>query len=284
MKTSLVVLCAVCSFVLLAHSPSECYKYVDEVVAMISLSPEWDDCPDESDTNEVEVLFPTMTSVFASEMPSNSCAFGWTAEERCRAFDDFLVGLSQTNRILVSESFIRTGAYAFICCGEKGYTNVVNIAQNLVLSGEAPCKDSALEYLLRTAVPSDEMTAVILSVQSNKFDFAKDMQNRAVSTYVESLRSMSVPVSSVVTNAARAMYENRGTIDHLRAVDLLMLRVWPDYVSSSNRLVVAELAIAQTLGDERPEGALVRNYFAPVTNQLMKSAQPLPEVDALRGL
>ena len=125
---------------------------------------------------------------------------------------------------------------------------------------------------------------MILSVQANKFDFAKDMQNRAVSTYVESLRSMSGPVSAVVTNAARAMYENRGTIDHLRAVDLLMLRVWPDYVSSSNRLVVAELAIAQTLGDERPEDALVRNYFAPVTNQLMNAAQPLPEVEALRGL
>ena len=65
---------------------------------------------------------------------------------------------------------------------------------------------------------------------------------------------------------------------------LCVVVIFERRLSSSNRLVVAELAIAQTLGDERPEGALVRNYFAPVTNQLMKAAQPLPEVDALRGL
>ena len=284
MKTNIVVLLTVCPFVLLAHSLDECYKYVGEVVSLVSISPEWNDCPEESETNEVEALFPTMASVFACEVSSNSCAAAWTVEERKRAFDAFLLGLSQTNRVLVSESFIRTGSYAFLCCGEKRYTNAVSIAQNLVLAGEAPCKESALEYLMQTATPSDDMTTVILSVQSNPLEFAKDLRNRVVSAYVASLCSLPETDLTIVTNAARAMYESKDTIDNLQAVDMLMLKAWSDYAGSSNRLAVAELAIMRTLEDDRPECALIRNYFVPVTNQLQTAPQPLPAIEALRGL
>ena len=72
MKGILVVLFSLCTSLSFAHSPEECYKYVDDVLSLVLTSPEWNDCLDEADTNEVEVLFPTMASVFACEMPSRA--------------------------------------------------------------------------------------------------------------------------------------------------------------------------------------------------------------------
>ena len=117
----LVVLSALCISALFAHSMDESYHCVDDVLSLVMTSPEWGDCLDEANTNEVEVLFPTMASVFACEMPSNSCGFAWSAVEREQAFGAFLLSLSHTNRTLVTENYIRTGSYAFLCCRETVY-------------------------------------------------------------------------------------------------------------------------------------------------------------------
>lgn len=285
MKRILVVLFALCSSALSAHSPEECYKYVDDVLSLVLTSLEWDDCLDEADTNEVEVLFPTMASVFACEMPSNSCGFAWRNVEREQAFGAFLLNLSHTNRTFVTEDFIRTGSYAFLCCSEKQYTNALDSARRILSSSDAPCKDAALEYLTRVAVPSDEITMVMVGVQTNQCDFSKDVRNRTLSAYVEKLNSLSIMDYSIVTNAARAIYGEREGIDHLRAVDLLLLNAWPNYANSSNRLVVANLALSRANEDTPSvESRLIGNYFIPVTNQLMNAQQPLPDVEALRGL
>ena len=285
MKGILVVLFSLCTSLSFAHSPEECYKYVDDVLSLVLTSPEWNDCLDEADTNEVEVLFPTMASVFACEMPSNSCGFAWSAAEREQAWGDFLFALSQTNRAFVADDFIRTGSYAFLCCSEKQYTNVLDNALRVLSSSCAPCKDAALEYLARTAVPSDEMTMAIVGVQTNKFDFSKEVRNQTMSAYVEKLNSLSIIDYLVVTNAARAIYGERAAIDHLRAVDLLLLNTWTNYANSSNRLVVANLALARVNEDASSvESRLIRDYFIPVTNQLMNAQQPLSDVEALRGL
>ena len=140
--------------------------------------------------NEIEVVFPTMASVFACDMPSNSCGFAWSAEEREQAFGRFLCNLSHTNRMLVAEDFIRTGSYAFLCCSEKQYTNALDSALRILSSRDAPCKDAALEYLTRTAMPSDEITAVMVGVQTNRCDFSKEKRNLTLSAYVEKLNSL----------------------------------------------------------------------------------------------
>ena len=285
MKGIFWVFSALCSSALLAHSIDESYKYVDDVLSLVLTSPEWDDCLDEADTNEVEVLFSTMASVFACEMPSNSYGFSWTAAEREQAFGAFLSSLGHTNRMSVTQDFIRVGSYAFLCCSEKQYTNALDSALRILSSRNAPCKDAALEYLTRTAVPSDEITTVMVSVQTNRCEFSKEVRNRTLSAYVEKLNSLSNMDHSIVSNAARAVYGERESVDHLRAVDLLLLSACPDYVNSSNRLVIANLAISRA--NEKPasaESGLIRDYFSLITNQLMNAQQPLPDVEALRGL
>lgn len=68
-------------------------------------------------------------------------------------------------------------------------------------------------------------------------------------------------------------------------MDLLLLNACPDYPGSSNRLVVANLAMARVTNEPPSvESVLIRNYFIPVTNQLMNAQQPLPDVESLRGL
>ena len=285
MKGILVVFYLLCFSALFAHLSDDSYKYVDDVLSLVLTAPEWDDCLDESDTNEVEVLFPTMASVFACEMPSNSCGFSWTYAEREKAFGAFLSSLSHTNRAFATQDFIRAGSYAFLCCSEKKYTNALDSAMRILSSRDAPCKDAALEYLTRTAVPSDEITTVMMSVQTNRYDFSREVRNRALSAYVEKLNSLPDMDRSVVSNAARAVYGEREVVDHLRAVDLLLLNAFPNYVCSSNRLVIANLAIAHANEESiSVEGRLISDYFSPITNQLMNAKQPLPEIESLRGL
>lgn len=276
---------ALCSLALFAHSIDESYKYVDDVLSLVLTSPEWDDCLDEADTNEVEVLFPTMASVFACEMPSNTCGFSWTVAEREQAFGTFLSSLGHTNRMFVTQDFIRAGSYAFLCCSEKQYTNALGSALRILSSRDAPCKGAALEYLTRTAAPSDEMTAVVVSVQTNQCDFTKEVRNRTLSAYVEKLNSLSNMDCSIVSNAARVVYGEREAVDHLRAVDLLLLNACPDYVNSSNRLVIANLAMARVNEEAASvEDWMIRDYFSPITNQLTNALHPLPDVEVLRGL
>ena len=281
----LVVLFSLCSSALFAQSPEECYKYVDDVLSLVLTSPEWDDCLDEADTNEIEVLFTTMASVFACEMPSNSCGFAWTAVQREQAFGAFLFNLSLTNRAFVADNLIRTGSYAFLCCSEKQYTNALDSALRILSSRDAPCKDAALEYLTRTAMPSDEITTVMVGVQTNRCEFSKEERNRTLSAYVEKLNSLHDIDYSIVSNAARVIYREREVIDHLRAADALLLNACPHYANSSTRLAIANLALAR-VNEEASSGEseLIKNYFIPVTNQLMNAQQPLQDVESLRGL
>ena len=51
------------------------------------------------------------------------------------------------------------------------------------------------------------------------------------------------------------------------------------YAGSSNRLDTANKLLSMTELNE-----LQREHFGTVTNQLLNAAQPLPEVEALRGL
>lgn len=103
----------------------------------------------------------------------------------------------------------------------------------------------------------------MLCVQTNRCDFSKEVRNRTLGAYVEKLNSLSIMGHSVVTNAARAIYGKREAIDHLRAVDMLLLNAWPNYANSSNRLVIANLALVRANEDmSSVESRLIGNYLS----------------------
>ena len=82
--------------------------------------------------------------------------------------------------------------------------------------------------------------------------------------------------TNLATNGAAILYRGLSVGIEAPSVDALLLRIYPDYAVSSNRLWVAELA----LGNEQSR-AYVANYFAPITNALLNAEQPLPVVEGL---
>lgn len=92
------------------------YSYAAELMEMVEMSPEWDDCPDETDTEEIEILYPTMGSLFAAQLPSNSCAYTWSALERQEAFDSFLLSFSTTNAASLARKDDHAGFISLMFC------------------------------------------------------------------------------------------------------------------------------------------------------------------------
>ena len=286
MKATIYIIFAIISYTAFAHTQEECVRYASEIVDMMLIAPEWDDCIDEESTDEeIEVLYPTMDSAFESGMPSNSCAYGWTVSERRQAFDDFIQSISSTNRTIASKEYLNVGAYALLCSTEKGYTNIMPQVKAIISSHCAPCKDSALTYLLRLEEPSDELTDIIIGVQSNKTDFTMHDRRRAMGNYVRSLCSVAADMPSVVSNAAVRFYANRAVVDQMRALDMLLLNTYPNYAISSNRFDIASTAINQ-IPDDSTEffDIKLKEYFTAVTNSIIKSSQPQCEISALRGI
>ena len=88
----------------------------------------------------------------------------------------------------------------------------------------------------------------------------------------------------VVSNGVAVLLGNPPGCHTSRALDGLILEMNPAYAFSSNRLDFAVRTLMLADGDESVAARRVRQYFAPVTNQLLNAVQPLPEVEALRGL
>ena len=196
------------------HSLDELYRYTSAAMEMVATAPEKNDCiEDVSSTNAVEITYPTMESVFASEMPSNSCGHGWSASERKQAFDDFLIAFSMTNHTLLSQSDEATGSIALMCCMEKKYTNALSAAWNILNSENSPYKGYAVRLLLDIQMPTVEMSSMILSTATNPSKMTAYDRYKAVSTYVHLLTGRTGVSQSVITNAANLFFEKRHEID-----------------------------------------------------------------------
>lgn len=280
-----IVLIAACIgvSVVLGRTQEESFRYVDGLMDLIATSPEWEDCVEEGSTNEYEVAFPTMERSFEYEMPSNMCGHGWSLQEKRDSFHAFLQSLSQTNSVTVSEQYRRTGDLALICCLEKGYTNALIYAKEIVRSEGAPCKNAGLALLLKFSEPTVEMNSLVLAVQTNTQEFTVFERGRVIADYAKVLCDLSEN-RVVVTNAACEFFRSRLGIEHCLALDGLLGSAFPDYVVSSNRLAFARTSLGGADGNAFLSASVVRQYFIPITNLLLNAAQPLPEVEALRGL
>lgn len=277
MKHCLVVAFCTLAQVSWAHSRESVCGYVSNLMDAVAASPEWSDCIEPCETNnEIEVMFPTIDSLFAYEVPSNTYGYGWTVAERRSAFDQFLIGLSQTNRSDVSAEYESTGRYALLCCSDKNYTNSIGAAQAIMRAFYAPCKTTAMTLLLKLGQPSLAMNDIVLSVATNKAQYSSSLRRSTMRDYVKMLKSTDEGSRSVVTNAAVGFYLSRKSVDHLVAVDDLLTFAFNDYAQSSNRLDLCMSAL------ERPSlSAKERTYFAIQTNLLQSCGEDITNVKAL---
>ena len=132
-------------------------------------------------------------------------------------------------------------------------------------------------------VPSEEMNAFV--------ELA--ITNRLTSTYAEEIagdyvgkihKSLGTLDGAVVTNGTRMLLRVRQGDYSAVQLDKLLLDVYPEYASSSNRLALSERTLRTLVDDTIFCDKSIRPYFDAVTNQLHGATQPLPEVEALRGL
>lgn len=258
-----------------SHTMSESYGLLEFLVDRAS--GEWVDCiteEDELSDEVVEIQYPTMLSLFKSL--SNTVYATWTTAEREAAFNSALESIVHTNRSLISKQYERNVFDALSISADKAYTNAVGPAEKILRAPCVPCKEAALEVVLKFMPPSTNKTALVLSAILNRRDIQEARRYSALERYVEELKRLSEGGYSVKTNAASIFYENRRRIENLMDVDSLLKSSYSTYSTSSNRLLLAMTAL------RRPSLTHIeRGYFVSVTNTLHLLNGPIAVVPGL---
>ena len=242
------------------------YSYAAEIMEMVEMSPEWDDCLDETDTEEIEILYPTMGSLFAAQMPSNSCAYTWSVLERQEAFDSFLLSFSTTNVASLARKDDHAGFLALMFCLDKKYTNAVAPAKNIVRSQSSPYTGIAIKLLLDIGEPDLEMNSLVLGMATNHIVATSYDRCRTIDSYARVLAGNNV-ASNIVANAANIFFQNRSLIENCIPVDGLKVLADGSYSNSLSRLEFAREVLSRPAISERE-----RLYFSNVTNLIISQS------------
>lgn len=252
------------------HGNEDAFGYAEAIMQAVAASPESNDCIDDvNSAEEIEIMFPTMDSMFKYELSAGMCGSGWTEMEKRNAFDAFLVALSSTNRATLAKQYKTAYNLALPFCIDKHYTNSIPAAMAILEDTGSELKGSAMRLLLELKRPSLEMNVIVLSMVTNKSEMTPYERCFAISRYVDSLKAHEDCGSSVVSNAAWLMFLNRSEIEHHVAIDQLMLWADKDFICSSNRLRYAQSVLAL------PDASTSElTYFTSVTNTLNRNLTP----------
>ncbi len=227
--------------------------------------------------------------LFVSERASTLPYWGqWTPTDRKSAFTNFVEEIPAGTASRYGASVID----ALRFCFRKDYTNSLGLAMAILQSpvASASCKIEAATAFSRLAPPSEDRNNFVFGIVTNrvtftnKYDRARWMhsQERWVvpALFYEMCDALSRDYDAGCTNIAQSgaaiLYRNLQEQYCSKELDEMMVKVYPTYVISLNRLVIACKAI-----DSGEIDVGVKGYFIDVTNQLLNAAQPLPVVDGL---
>lgn len=219
--------------------------------------------------------FPTFESLFEGVV-----APGWDVAAKRAAFLWYLNELTTNPECCLTEMDRQLAISSFWFCREKGDTNALQYAMAVLVatnSIEALGYEASLIFQ-KYAEPSEQMNSTLESMLEDA-RCLRGPHARAI-IYSNYSRKLGVAYDVGQTNLARngASVLYRGLRDHkgARPLDNLLLKIFPNYGASSNRLSVALRALSDDLQDER-----TNEYFSPITNQLLSTGQPLPVVEGL---
>lgn len=246
---------------------------------VIALTPE--DCElvdyGGNDDEPLDEPFPTFGSLFEESLP---CAQDWTTEAKRAAFFHYLDTLpgSVTNGVFCGDEWFASSALGF--CRVKGDAAVLQPAMGVLAATNMPdsCQWESAGIFEKWVQPTEAMNSYLDGVLSGEGRLNDAKARRMVyDAYANKLGQVyDAGQTNLATNGAAILYRGLSVGIEAPSVDALLLRIYPDYAVSSNRLWVAELA----LGNEQSR-AYVANYFAPITNALLNAEQPLPVVEGL---
>lgn len=240
------------------------------------------------------VLPPTppanaFNDLFVSERVSNLPYWGqWTPADRKAAFTNFVEEIPAGTASRYGASMMD----ALRFCFRKDYTNSLGLAMAILQSpvASADCKIEAAIAFSSIAPPSEDRNNFAFGIVTNRVTFSNKYvrakwlcsQDRWVvpamfSGMCDALsRDYDAGHTNIAQSGAAILYRNLQEQYCAKGLDEMMVKVYPTYVISSNRLAIACAAI-----DSGEIDVGVKGYFIDVTNQLLNASQPLPVVDGL---
>ena len=204
--------------------------------------------------------------------------------DRRTSFDFYLNHMASENR-----SALRTpeddelSLLAVDQCVRMGYTNEIVALRRIAVGTEHPLRHQAIASVVRLGGLGCGGVDFVVQIGTNSVSFSQRERNAA-------WRELSKDIRTRLESNSLSDQQREQLV---RLIYGLHISDWPgivsiddilcacneDYGSSSNRYDTISRVLA------RP-GLPVRlnAYFSNLTNKLMKATQPLPEVEALRGL
>ena len=227
------------------------------------------------------IAWPTAEDLFGYEMSTNVPGWNeWSSSDRRNAFGKFISGLTNCNWAVVQQLEIEDAVNALELCRGLGCTNATPVAKEMTMSVDAPMsvRIAAAQLYFELSGNQLERDALTEAIVTNKH--VQDTRLFREGVYALQCNALSEDYDENRTNgvheSARMLYSNLEFPSRAEDLDALLLKIYPTYSMSSNRLVVAQ----KGLSNNRPARSLVE-YFSPITNQLLNAAQPLPVVDGL---
>lgn len=245
-------------------------------------------------TEEVEELprferiaWPTAESLFGYPVSTNIAGWcDWSSDDRRRAFEVFLSSLTNRDWSVAQQSDIRDAVGALELCRGFDMTNATSIAKELTASARVPIllRVSAAQLYFGFSGDRSERNGLVADILTNRIACAGiskwDMNQLREGVYALQCDALNGDIDANLTNgvyeSVRMLYSNLDFPSRAEDLDALLLKLYPTYVTSSNRLAVAQKLLSSNI----PASHIVE-YFSPITNMLMNSAQPLPAVDGL---
>ena len=227
------------------------------------------------------IAWPTAEDLFGYEMSTNVPGWNeWSSSDRRNAFGKFISGLTNCNWAVVQQLEIEDAVNALELCRGLGCTNATPVAKEMTMSVDAPMsvRIAAAQLYFELSGNQLERDALTEAIVTNKH--VQDTRLFREGVYALQCNALSEDYDENRTNgvheSARMLYSNLEFPSRAVDLDALLLKIYPTYSMSSNRLVVAQ----KGLSNNRPARSLVE-YFSPITNQLLNAGQPLPVVDGL---
>src|SRR5574344_37729 len=204
----------------------------------------------------------------------------WSSVQKRGAFDWYLENFSTSDLVSSFETANPLARAAIIQCDVLGYTNALPVLKENVFRDSAKdCRVQEVELIVKWSAVSDETTQFIGAIITNRVEFDSKVRNAAAFRYADKVKASVETPMPVKMDVVAVFYANRHDWACSVPTDKLLVRCIPGYETSSNRLDYALQMV-----DDTNSVHFTFPYFSSITNQLLNAAQPLSEVEALRGL
>ncbi len=195
---------------------------------------------------------------------------------------DYMMNQS-TNDLASVDDEIRELIRVGLCeCRDLNHTNAFPYVRNFMLNQTSRYMDEPVYLYYKWAPLNDDYLSVTRSFLTNESREARASKPSDLLYFVNSIDSH-VKIfgrDQWYTNVVKLAYQSRATCGECAVVlDRLYVSKIGNYEQSSNRLETVRGWLGSTNCTSE-----VRSYCISITNQLMNAAQPLSEVEALRGL